>query len=408
MRELLRDSRFRLLFAGQVASMVGDSVMILVLAIWVKDLTGASGLAGAVTLAIVAPALLSPLLGWAIDRVRRRPFLIWTNAVSAAALLPLLAVRGRADVWIIYAVALVYGLSFLLNSAGLAGLLKYVVAEHRLAEANAALRTVREGLRLVGPLTGAGLYAVLGAPAVVALDVASFLVAAGTVAAIRFREPVPERSELHWRREAGAGFRHLFGAPALRRSALAVAAALLVFGTIESGVFAYVDNGLHRPPTFVGVLVTVMGVGSIAGGVLAPRLIKAVGEPAAIAAGLAALALGLAPLVYPVVGLGLAAVPFAGIGVSLVVIAFATLMQRLTPQALIGRVSTAADLLIGAPQTVSIAAGAILVSTVDYRWMFATAAVSLVVVAGALWSRRSPSTGAAPVAVTPVTTSVTP
>lgn len=302
MRELLRDGRFRLLFAGQVASMAGDSVMILVLAIWVKDLTGASGLAGAVTLAIVAPALLSPLLGWAIDRVRRRPFLIWTNAVSAAALLPLLAVRDRADVWIIYAVALVYGLSFLLNSAGLAGLLKYVVAEHRLAEANAALRTVREGLRLVGPLAGAGLYAGLGAPAVVALDLASFLVAAG----------------------------------------------------------------------------------------------------------LAALALGLAPLVYPVVGLGLAAVPLAGIGVSLVVIAFATLMQRLTPQALMGRVSTATDLLIGAPQTVSIAAGAILVSTVDYRWMFATAAVSLVVVAGALWSRRSPSAGGAPVAVAPVTPPVTP
>lgn len=61
MRELVRDGRYRLLFAGQVASMAGDSVMILVLAIWVKDLTGASGLAGAVTLAIAAPVAVAPV-----------------------------------------------------------------------------------------------------------------------------------------------------------------------------------------------------------------------------------------------------------------------------------------------------------------------------------------------------------
>jgi MFS family permease len=168
-----------------------------------------------------------------------------------------------------------------------------------------------------------------------------------------------------------------------------MAAALLVFGTLESGVFAYVDNGLHRPATFVGVLVTVMGIGSIAGGLLAPRAIRRVGEPATIAAGLLSVALGLGPLTYPNVGVGLAAVPFAGLGVSLVVVAFATLMQRRTPQTIIGRVSTASDLLIGVPQTGSIAAGAILVSTVDYRWMFATATVGLTAVATALWIVRN-------------------
>jgi Na+/melibiose symporter-like transporter len=403
MRELLRDGQFRLLFTGQVASMIGDSVMLIVLAIWMKDLTGSSGMAGAVILAIVAPALLSPLLGWGVDRMRRRPFLIWVNAASAVALVPLVAVRDRGDVWIIYLVAVLYGLSFLLNSAGLAGLLKHVVADDRLAEANAALRTVREGLRLVGPLAGAGLYAAAGAPAVVAVDGVSFLVAAGTLAMLALREQPPRRSDLHWLGEASAGFRHLFGEPLLRRTALAVASALLVFGTIESGVFAYVDTGLHRPATFVGVLVAVMGVGSIAGGLLTPRIIRRVGEPGTVALGLAALAFGLGPLVYPRVGLGLIAIPFAGAGVSLVVVAFATLMQRRTPQPLMGRVSTAADLLIGAPQTVSIAVGAILVAQVDYRWMFATATFGLVVVAGTLWTvRNTAAVSAATVVVEPV------
>jgi hypothetical protein len=56
-----------------------------------------------------------------------------------------------------------------------------------------------------------------------------------------------------------------------------------------------------------------------------------------------------------------------------------------------GRVSTATDLLIGVPQTTSMAAGAILVSTVDHRWMFATAAIGLTVVAAMLWQQRNPT-----------------
>lgn len=396
MRELLRDSRYRMLLAGQSTSMAGDSIMLLALAIWVKDLTGSSGMAGAVMLAIAAPALLSPLLGWAVDRVRRRPFLIWTNVASGGALLPLLTVRSRGDIWVIYLVAVGYGVSFLLNSAGLAGLLKLIVEDERLADANASLRTVREGLRLVGPVAGAGLYATAGAPAVVALDLATFLAAAAALTAIRVPEPVPQRTERHWLTEATAGFGHLFGQSALRRCALALAAALLVFGTMESGVFAYVDAGLHRPATFVGVLVTVMGIGSIVGGVLTPRLVRRIGEPGTVALGLATLACGLGPLVYPRVGLGVAAMPMAGVGVSLTLVAFVTVLQRCTPPPLMARVSTATDLLVGTPQTVSIATGAILVSGVDFRWMFATAAAGLTSIAGVLWKLRNPPSEVAP------------
>lgn len=408
-RELFRDPRFRLVFAGEVSSAAGDSVMLIVLMIWVKELTGSSGLAGAVMLAMAAPALASPLLGWGADRVRRRPFLVWVNLTSAAALVPLLAVHDRRHIWIIYAVAVAYGVSFSLNGAGMAGLLKELVADGRLADANGGLRTVREGLRLVGPLAGAGLYATTGAGTVVLIDIASFLVAAVCFLLLRVAEPAAARTGLHWATEAAAGFRHVFAEPVLRRTALALGAAFLVFETVEAGVFAYVDSGLHRPATYVGVLMTVMGVGSIAGGVLAPRLIRRAGEATGVAAGLAGLALGVGPLVYARVWLGLVAVPFAGFGTSLALVAFATAMQRRTPGPLLGRVSTASDLLIGVPQTVSIAAGAVLVSVVDYRWMFGTVAVALVVIATALLAAgrrglpapRPPAVAVAPPAVAP-------
>ncbi len=392
MRELFRDPRFRLFFAGQVASMAGDSLMLLVLAVWVQDLTGSSGMAGAVILVIACPALLAPLLGWVVDRVRRKPLLVLVNLASAVVLLSLLAVHGRRDVWIIYTVAFGYGLSFNLNAGALSGLLKELVTDERLVDANGGLRTVREGLRLVGPLIGTGLYAWAGAAPVVLADVVSFVVAAASLAAIRLSEAGPQRERSTWLHEVGEGFRHVFAGTVLRRISLAMAVAFLAFSTVESGVYAFIVHGLHRPAVFAGVLMTAMGVGSIAGGLAAPPVVRRIGELGSVAVGLLAMALGLGPAVYPSppVWAALAAIPFAGVGVSLSAVAFATAMQRYTPGPLMGRVSSALDVLIGVPQTVSIAIGALIVSRVDYRWLFGTAAGGLVLVATVVWMARAP------------------
>jgi hypothetical protein len=46
MKAAFHQRGFPLLFAGLVTSMIGDSLMLIVLAIWVKGLTGSSGAAG--------------------------------------------------------------------------------------------------------------------------------------------------------------------------------------------------------------------------------------------------------------------------------------------------------------------------------------------------------------------------
>ena len=78
-----------------------------------KDLTGSSGLAGATIFAVVAPTVLAPVIGWVVDRFRRRPFRRREPAGTRGRAVPLLAVRDRGDVWIIYVVAVLYGLSLI-------------------------------------------------------------------------------------------------------------------------------------------------------------------------------------------------------------------------------------------------------------------------------------------------------
>ena len=123
MRDVLRVPGMRVLIAGETTSTFGDWVLLLVLGIWVKTLTGSNSLAGATLLAMAVPALASPLYGWIADRFRRRPFLIAVNLLSGLALVPLLFVDDRHDVWMIFTVAVLYGVSFSIGGGAFSGLI---------------------------------------------------------------------------------------------------------------------------------------------------------------------------------------------------------------------------------------------------------------------------------------------
>jgi hypothetical protein len=297
-------------------------------------------------------------------------------------------VHGREDVWIIYLVAVLYGISWVATASALNGLIKELLADEALATANGALQTVREGLRLGGPLLGAALFATLGGAVVAAVDAASFLAVAIALAMMRLHEQPPERTDLNWPGEMSAGLRHLMAEPILRHTMIAGAIAWLIIGLGESVSFAVVDQGLHRPPQFIGVLASAQGVGCIVGGLTAGPIIGRAGELSAIAIGLAAFGTGSGLCMFASVPTVLAGKTVAGMGFTLVVIGFATVLQRRTPQPLIGRVSTAAETLTSGPQAISIAAGAALISVVDYRLLLGVMSVGMLTAAVYLWSGR--------------------
>ena len=82
MRHLFADRDARLLLAGQTLSAFGDWAMLIVLAVWMKSLTGSSALAGLVFFVFAAGSLLAPLGGLLADRVSRRPLMIGRSSGS--------------------------------------------------------------------------------------------------------------------------------------------------------------------------------------------------------------------------------------------------------------------------------------------------------------------------------------
>jgi MFS family permease len=389
MRKLFRLPGFGLFFAAASATMIGESALLLVLAIWVKSLTGSSSLAGLTLFALAAPGLGAPVLGWVVDRFPRRPFLVGTLLATVIVLTPLLLVHDRGDVGIIYAVAVLLGASQILAGAATAGIIKDLLPDDLIAEANGALQTVRQGLRLIAPIGGAGLFGLFGGRAVAAVDIVCLLIGAGFLLRLRVREARPEASQLRWLAEVGAGLRYLFEPPALRRGIVGFAVALCVLGFAETVVFQYVDLGLHRGPAFVSLIVCVQGIGGLSGGLLAARVVGRIGELGAAAAGIAFIALSSVALAYPVMWLGFTAAIVMGFGLPLGIVGFNTLLIRTTPREVLGRTNAAADAMASLPQSLSIAGGAGLALVLDYRLIFAAMGVVMAGAAIYLWNGRA-------------------
>src|SRR4051794_39990226 len=101
MKTLLRRSDLRLLLAGQALSMFGDWMMIIVLGIWMKVLTGSNSAAGLVFFTFAATSMLGPFGGVIVDRLPKRPLMIATHLALAAVMCVLLLVHGRSDAWIL-------------------------------------------------------------------------------------------------------------------------------------------------------------------------------------------------------------------------------------------------------------------------------------------------------------------
>ena len=169
-------------------------------------------------------------------------------------MLALLAVSGRGQVWLIDAVMFGYGLSYGVLGPAQSALLTVMVPADLLPDANGALRTAQEVLRLIGPLAGAGLFVAVGAHVIAIIDAATFAFPVISLLLLRVREPAPQPPAGRWARQLAAGVRHVWCTVELRHVIVAGAVTTTVFGFAETINYAIASNGLHRPAAFVGVL----------------------------------------------------------------------------------------------------------------------------------------------------------
>jgi MFS family permease len=180
---------FRLLFAGQALSVVGDRMMAVAIAFAVLQIGDATDL-GIVLAASGIPFALFAIAGGVLsDRVGARRTMIASDVIRTVcqAVVEALLLTGSADVWMLVVLSAVYGACAAIFMPALMGLIPQTVPPDRLQEANALLGFTRSVANVGGPAI-AGIVMAIGNPGdVIAIDSLTFAVSAACLIALRPR-----------------------------------------------------------------------------------------------------------------------------------------------------------------------------------------------------------------------------
>src|SRR5580698_1821663 len=385
----------RLYLTGLAVSVIGDNAMSLAAGIWVKSLTGSSSEAAFVSVCVYAPSLAGPLAGVVADRVRRRRFLVWLNLVSAVLVLPPLAVSGPGSIWIIFAVMTWYGIHLTLSGPAENALFAVMLSRELRQELNGWSLGFQEAGRLVSPLFGAGLFALVGGGMVSVFDALTFVIAAVMFSRLRLREARPAPQPQHWRADLLAGFGHIRRTPQLRRLLWAASVVMSFSAVLVAAQYSLVQ-GVGEPPSFLGVFSAGLGAGSIVASMVSGRLLRSAGERRLAVLGMANFALGNAMRATDWLPLAIAGSVVLGFALPWLFLALLNLAQRSTPPQLQGRVSAVVTLAFFGPQAPLQALGALAIRYATYQQLYlagAAVAAATAIVFTATGRRLPPDAG---------------
>ena len=406
MTSLWRHQDFLKLWAGQTVSQFGSLVGQIALLLVAAITLDASPLEVSVLrVAQHVPALLLGLYaGVWVDRLRRRPILIWSDAWRALLLasIPLAASLGLLRVEQLWLVALLVGGLGTLFEVAYRSYLPSLVAKEQLLEGNAKLQATSSIAEVAGFGVAGALVQTLTAPVTLLVDAGSFVVSAVSVALIRRREPPPTAAadaDDAWR-EIRIGLRYVLGDPVLRALAGARATGDFFVGGVWASVLVlFILRELGVEPWLMTAIFAIGGVSSFVGALFVERVVARFGIGRSLIG--ATLVYRLTPFFVP-----LAAGPFWLVVVWLTAnqcsdaawlvhdVGETSLVQSAVPDRLLGRVNACFRVLSQAAILGGTLVGGVLAEVVGLRatmLLGATGGLSAVV-----WLVFSPLRAAAP------------
>jgi MFS family permease len=361
---LLKNARFLRLWIGQGTSFLGDAVSMVALVVLVVQVTGSASAVGGALIARLLPTLGSPLAGVLADRLDRRLVLVAADLARAGLVLGLVFAR---DLGTIYALVFFMGLARTIFNPTIRAAFPSVVGEGDLTRANALVSGAFSVSITVGPAIGGLLVSTAGVEVAFLLDAATYLVSAVLLSLIRFPRPRIGEGEDFFR-ELRFGLGYLAGASiplvivvgdfltVLTANVSIPAEVFLARETFDAGAVGY------------GLLVSMWGVGMVAGSALMVVLGDRANLIALYFLGIFVFALALAGVgLSPTFALALAALTVAGASNGVENVVTDTILQKRVPDALLGRVFSVRFLSFSTGEAIAYPVGGLAVDAIGPR-----------------------------------------
>jgi MFS family permease len=318
---------------------------------------------------LLATLLVGLVAGAWVDRLRRRPVLIWADLGRAVLLatIPLAFALGVLTLWQLIVVAALAGILTTFFDAADNAYLPSIVPRERLVDANSALAASGSAAEFIGFGSAGILVQLITGPLTILIDAVTYVISAVLLLGIRDEEaPPPAKADREpVLDEIRHGLRIVRGDPILR--AFAVSSMLLasLWGIFGATWFLFALEELGLGPALVGVIAGVGGASSFIGAVVASRSTRRWGVgPVAIAAlllsALGNLFIPLAPAGLPLVAVAclFAQQLIADSAVTVYDVTEVSVRQTLVPGRELGRVTaTFSVLATGAQLAATIGAG---------------------------------------------------
>jgi DHA3 family tetracycline resistance protein-like MFS transporter len=337
---------FGLLWTGMTVSLVGDGIYTVTIAWQVYELSNAPTALAVVGAAWMVPQVLLLLVGGAIsDRVDRRQVMMLSDAIRGAAVatMGVLAVTGVLELWHVVCLVAVYGVGTALFTPAFSAMVPQLVPRELLLQANSLGQFVRPlAVRFIGPALGGWLIAAFGPGVAFLTDAGSFAASATAILLMRTRPEPAEGPHPSIARDVKEGFAFVRSQTWLWGTLIAVTIAMLFFlGPVYVLMPYVVKNSLGGGADGLGLVFAAGGAGAILASIV-------LGQRSLPRRPITAIYVAWALSAFALIGYALATALWHAMLVSFVSVAalttggilWSTVLQRLVPGGMLGRVSS--------------------------------------------------------------------
>jgi predicted MFS family arabinose efflux permease len=361
----LKQSRdFRVLWFGELVSMVGRQITVVALPYQVFLLTHSSFAVGLIGLAQLVPLILVSIgFGGVVDRVDRRKVILITEAGIAVTTVMLLAgaAAGKPPVGYLYVVTGVSAAIGALNFPARSAAVPNLVPRDQLPAALALNQVLFNGSMVIGPAVAGLIIAQYGLSWAYGIDVLSSVAAMAALARLRPMPPKrddPDRERTRFG-DIREGFRYLRGRRVLLSTFL-IDLDAMIFGMPRALFPVLALTIFHVGPKGLGLLYAAPAAGALAGALTTGWVgrVRRQGLAvvwAVILWGLAITGFGLSGRVF---WLAMVFLAFAGVADVISAVFRGTILQLSIPDALRGRMSAVHIMVVtGGPRLGDVEAG---------------------------------------------------
>lgn len=339
---------FNRMWASSIISNLSDGILIAAAPLLAISLTDSTVLISAIGAMVMLPWLLFAIpIGVLVDRVDRRFILAGANATRSAVvgLLALLIATDNVSIYWLLVASFVIGVCEVAADTTAQSLIPQILEENNYEKGNSRLEiseTVIQGF-VGAPLSGF-IYAI-------AISLPFFINSLGLAVAALLALSIPikylqdvrnediEKEKKKFVADMKFGISYLYKEKVLRRLVVTTAAIGVCYSMGMATEVLFIIKELELPKQLFGVILTIQGLGAIAGAFVAPRLSKKFGRSRVMTFGITSssvvlLLQGFSPNIYIFIALA----TFGGFAVSQWNILLMATYQTVIPNELYGRI----------------------------------------------------------------------